>query len=134
MRLHSNDQPFKLDSSTTPRTEMRILNDYYTGLHSIKFDLFVVSGTDGVSVMQIFGGDRSYNLNPQSSAATSLQLRVYNGQLMYYNNETLAYSILDRWLPVNVTHNANSGDIQIWVDGQLALETKDRGTDKHYFK
>ncbi|KAJ4819396.1 Citrate-binding protein [Rhynchospora pubera] len=67
--VYSNDEPFKQDSDTKPRTEIRMTGyDYSDGVWQFEGHGYVPSGTTGVSIMQIFGADNQ---------ATSIMLRVY---------------------------------------------------------
>jgi hypothetical protein len=123
--VHDTDQPFQRDSSTLPRTEMRIENDYQSGSHMFEADVYVPAGTSGVSIMQIFGG---------SGHSSSLQLRVYHGKLMRYRFETVKSNIYDHWFHLNVIHDADTQQIAIYIDGAPVLSTRDFGGSSHYFK
>jgi hypothetical protein len=124
--VHKTDQPFQKDSSTLPRTEMRIDNNYKTGSHRFEADVYVPAGTSGVSIMQIFGGSNGH--------ASSLQLRVDDGNLMRYHSDTVKSNICDHWFHLNVLHDADTHQIAIYIDGVLVLSTKDLGGSSHYFK
>jgi hypothetical protein len=124
--VYKIDQPFKTGSSTLPRTEMRIENDYASGAHMFEADVYIPAGTSGVSIMQIFGAGGGH--------ASSLQLRVYNGDLMRYRAETVKSEIYDHWFHLSVMHDADTHKITIFVDGSPVLETKDYGGSSHYFK
>ncbi|KAG2485983.1 hypothetical protein HYH03_015306 [Edaphochlamys debaryana] len=128
MWVYDTDKPFKSGSTTEPRTEMRIRNDYTSGVHSISFQLYVPSGTTGASVMQVFGGTGDYT--------TSLQLRVYDGKLLRYNSQILEENVHDRWIQINVAHDVKAHSIKIVVAGKPPLVVADRGTPAagHYFK
>jgi hypothetical protein len=123
--VHKTDQPFQKGSSTLPRTEMRIDNDYREGSHMFEADVYVPAGTTGVSIMQIFGGN---------GHASSLQLRVYDGNLMRYRFETVKSNIYDHWFHLNVLHDADTHQIAIFIDGAPVLSTRDQGSSSHYFK
>jgi hypothetical protein len=124
--VHKTDQPFQKGSSTLPRTEMRIENNYKSGSHMFEADVFVPTGTSGVSIMQIFGGSDGH--------ASSLQLRVYDGDLMRYRSDTVKSNIYDHWFHLNVAHDADTHKIAIFIDGAPVLSTKDLGGSSHYFK
>lgn len=124
--VYKTDKPLRPGSTTEPRTEMKIENDYSSGVHRFEADVYVPAGTSGVSIMQVFGGAHGH--------ATSLQVRVYKGDLMRYRFETLAHNIYDRWFHLGVIHHVETGQILIFVDGKLALEAKDNGGRSHYFK
>ncbi|KAG2485979.1 hypothetical protein HYH03_015302 [Edaphochlamys debaryana] len=132
MWVLNTDKPFEAppEKPTAPRTEMRINNNYASGVHSISFQIFIADGTNASSVMQILGGTGDYK--------TSLQLRVYDGKLMRYNSasEVLETNVYNRWISVNVTHNVGTNRISIAVSGRAAVDADGRGTPTagHYFK
>ncbi len=122
--VYSTDQPFQQGSTTAPRTEMRIFNNYTNGVWQFEGDLYVPSGTTGAAVMQVFGG---------ATAATASQLRVYNGSLCRYTTP-IRSNIYDRWVHVNVIHDANTRTVSIYLDGAFVRSDPDRGAAIHYFK
>ncbi|KAJ3703641.1 hypothetical protein LUZ61_007346 [Rhynchospora tenuis] len=123
--VFSSDNPFKQDSDTKPRTEIRMTGyDYSDGVWQFEGYGYVPSGTTGVSIMQIFGADNQ---------ATSIMLRVYNGQLKYYDKDVIEDNIYDRWFRVNVIHTVG-GKITVFIDGTQKYEADDKGGSDHYFK
>ncbi|KAG2485981.1 hypothetical protein HYH03_015304 [Edaphochlamys debaryana] len=127
MWVFDTDQPFEAGSTTAPRTEMRIYNNYTSGVHTIRFQIYIPDGTNASSVMQVFGGVTS---------STALQLRVYDGKLMRFNSQVLDDNVYERWVQVSVTHDVETHKISISVPGKPALVVADRGTPVagHYFK
>jgi hypothetical protein len=125
--VYSKDLPHATTSRTLPRTEMRVEDEYTAGQHQFEADMMVPAGTSNVSLMQVFGG----SLRGHS---TSLQLRVYAGNLKAYDDTIVATNIYGRWLHLNVTHDVSTHAIQIFVDRQLALATEDNGGKSWYFK
>ena len=123
----SNDLPHAITSRTLPRTEMKVNGDYTSGRHQFEADMMIPPGTGNVSLMQVFGG----SLRGHS---TSLQLRVYNGNLTHYDDTVVATNIYNRWLHLNVTHDVSTHAIQIFVDGKLQMTTEDNGGKSWYFK
>ncbi|MCO5602192.1 hypothetical protein L7F22_056320 [Adiantum nelumboides] len=129
--VFSSDKPYLEDSPTMPRTELRIAGlDYSTGIWQFEGDLLVASSVTGVCIMQIFGGT--------PNTATALQLRVVDGSLLRYGGGLptipITSGIYDRWIHLNVIHNADLGTIQIFVD-KILLYTEDNDNYKtHYFK
>jgi hypothetical protein len=99
---------------------------YTSGRHQFEADVMVVTNTSRVSIMQVFGGENGH--------ATSLQLRVYDGKLKEYEHTTLLSDIYGRWFHLNVTHDVATHEIQIFIDGKLALTTKDNGGKEWHFK
>ncbi|XP_015886424.3 citrate-binding protein [Ziziphus jujuba] len=124
--VYNNDKPFKPDSPTRPRTEIRIRgHDYSSGVWQFEGTAYVPKGTSGVTIMQVFGG---------ASQATTLQLRVYNGELRYYSNRFVASNIYDRWFRVNVIHDVEQGKVTVFIDGAQKLVVDDKGRATIYFK
>ncbi|KAK9111209.1 hypothetical protein Scep_018728 [Stephania cephalantha] len=124
--VYSTDKPYAPNSSTKPRTEIRILNhDYSSGTWQFEAYGYVPSGTTGVSIMQIFGG------SPQ---ATTLMLRVYNGALQYYQAQFVDPNIYNRWFRLNVVHNVDLSKVRVYIDGVQKLSVNGRGGTSHYFK
>lgn len=114
--------------TTGPRSELRMNNDYTTGRHQFEGDLYVVAGTDGTDIMQVFGGVTN---------ATSLLLKVTsasNGTLKRYDNETLMTNVYNTWIHVNVQHDADNGLIYVYLNKVLKGTFADRGVANHYFK
>jgi hypothetical protein len=122
----NTDKPHDPPPNTTaPRTELRMQNDYTTGLHQFEADFFVAAGTDGPCVMQVFGG---------SAHATAFMLKAYGGNLKHYNSEVVKTNAYEKWMHLNVIHNADSGEVKAYIDGQLVGTFKDNGPGTHYFK
>ncbi|KAM0907359.1 hypothetical protein ACQ4PT_016173 [Festuca glaucescens] len=134
MWVFSSHEPFKAQSDTRPRTEMRMTSssafsairgyDYSSGVWQFEGSVFLPSGTTGVSIMQVFGG----------GTATTLMLHVYDGALRYYNQRTVEDNIYDRWLRVNVVHDVGASVLTVFVNGDLKLTAAGRGGDSHNFK
>lgn len=123
--VFDTDKPSTKSSTRPPRTEMSF-DKYTSGQHQFEADVMVVTNTSRVSIMQIFGGE--------NHQATSLQLRVYDGKLKEYNNKTLLPDINGQWVHLNVIHDVATHDIAVYVNGKLALETKDNGGKEWHFK
>ncbi|CAL9020175.1 unnamed protein product, partial [Prunus brigantina] len=101
--VYTNDKPFKQGSPTRPRTEIRISGyDYTSGVWQFEGNFYVPQGSSGVIIMQIHGAP---------TEATTLQQRVYNGDLKYYGNNVVASNIYDKWLRLNVIHNVGAGKV-----------------------
>ncbi|CDW91842.1 UNKNOWN [Stylonychia lemnae] len=126
--------PFKPGSKTNSRSERRIENDYDSSHQPQQFsaDFRVPKGTDSVAIMQIFGGNRSYNKkNPHS---TSFMFQVHNNDLTYYKNRILAKDITGKWEHMNVIHDPKSHQIQAYLNGQEVWHGRDKGHDVHFIK
>jgi hypothetical protein len=128
LKTDSAHQP---NNTTAPRTEIRMNNDYTSGNHQYEADVMVVAGTDGPSVMQVFGGQ---------THATAFMLKAQNasgGTVRRYDNEVLKTMVYDKWFHLNVIHEAlpaGIGKVKVYIDGAHVGTFDDRNTATHYFK
>ncbi|PQQ19342.1 hypothetical protein Pyn_36836 [Prunus yedoensis var. nudiflora] len=99
--------------------------DYTSGVWQFEGNFYVPQGSSGVIIMQIHGA---------ATEATTLQLRVYNGDLKYYGNNVVASNIYDKWLRLNVIHNVGAGKVTIFIDGEQKLVVNGHGRANFYFK
>lgn len=81
--------------------------------------------SSGVTIMQIFGA---------AHQATTLQLRVCNGDLKYYIHNVVAANIYNKWFRLNVIHNVGARKVTIFIDGEKKLVVKDHSRATFYFK
>lgn len=128
--VYSNDKPHTETSNTDPRTEMRIKNDYHSGVHTFEGDVLIPSGTSGVTVFQVFGGH---------DYATAAQIRTENGKLLHYSNEVLASNVFDKWFHLKVQHDVSKHAVSFWVNNVFKLTAHDNGSPDNtsngwYFK
>ncbi|XP_008237851.1 PREDICTED: citrate-binding protein-like [Prunus mume] len=124
--IYNHDKPFKTDSTTRPRSEARITgHDYSSGIWQFEGYAFVPSGTSGVTIVQIHGA---------AEGATSLQLRMYDGDIKYYKYNVVATNLYDKWFRVNIIHNVDKGKIIVFIDGVKKFVVKDQGPGDLYFK
>jgi hypothetical protein len=110
------DKPHTPDSDTAPRTEMRWNNEYSSGAHMWESDVYVPSGTDGPSVMQV------KHLENDTVRTTDFQLRVYapdGGTFRRYSNKNLKTGVYNKWWNVKVVHNANTGWVHVYISDVL---------------
>lgn len=127
------DKPHQPPPNTTgARSELRMQNDYLSGNHQFEADVYVVNGTRGACVMQVFGGVTN---------ATSLMLIAHpdnGGSVKRYDGPVVIKAMAyDKWWHLNVIHEANAsgiGKVKVYADGQLAGTFDDRGNATHYFK
>ena len=103
---------------------------YRSGVWQFEGYGYVPKGTSGVCIMQVFG---TRSIAPRGGSST-LMLRVYNGTLTYYKRDVLEKNIYDRWFRLNVIHDADNSKLQVYIDGNLKLETPGRGGISHNFK
>lgn len=114
--------------STGPRSELRMKNNYTSGRHQFEGDVYIVSGSKGTDIMQVFGG---------STHATAIMLKIHSasgGTIKRYDNETLMTSAYNKWIHVNVQHDADNGRIYVYINNTLKGNYADRGNATHYFK
>lgn len=129
--VFDTDKPNAKTSTRPPRTEMSF-DKYTSGQHQFEADVLVVTNTSKVSIMQVFGGE--YHHEDSKQHATSLQLRIYSGNLKRYDSETLLSDVYGKWFHLNVTHDVATHEIQIFINGKLSLTIKDNGGKEWHFK
>ncbi|KAG0499754.1 hypothetical protein HPP92_004445 [Vanilla planifolia] len=128
MWVYSTDKPFKVGSPTKPRTEIRIKGyDYSSGVWQFEGYVYVPSGTNGFSVMQI------HRANGEK-LPTELMLMVYGGELRFYPWWVVENDIYDRWMRLNVVHDVEANNLWVYVNGVLKLEAQGNGVSNFYFK
>ncbi|KAH9691757.1 Alginate lyase2 domain-containing protein [Citrus sinensis] len=120
--VYNHDKPFKSSSGTRPRTEG---HDYSSGIWQFEGYAYVPKGTSGVTIMQIHGA---------SEGATTLQLRIYNGDMKYYKFNVVATDLYDKWFRLNVIHDVGKGKITVFIDGEQKFVVNDQGPGDLYFK
>ncbi|OMO58432.1 Concanavalin A-like lectin/glucanases superfamily [Corchorus olitorius] len=124
--VYNNDKPFKQSSGTRPRTEIRIKGyDYSSGVWQFEGYAYVPEGTSGVTIVQIHGA---------AEGATTLQLRIYDGNMRYYKYNLVATDLYDKWFRVNVIHDVKEGKITVFIDGEQKFVVNDQGPGDLYFK
>ncbi|CAI9778017.1 unnamed protein product [Fraxinus pennsylvanica] len=124
--VYADDKPHDPNSHTQPRTEVRIRGlDYYSGVWQFEGHAFVPNGTSGATILQIHGA---------SHGATTIILRIYNGDMRYYSGQVVATDLYDKWFRVNLIHDVNGGKLTLFLDGVEKFETKDQGPGDLYFK
>ncbi|MFJ1811937.1 MULTISPECIES: polysaccharide lyase family 7 protein [unclassified Streptomyces] len=134
MWVYDTDEPFEEGSSTDPRTEMRWKVDYQTGDRMWDADVYLPSGTDGASFVQILR-----SVHPSGTPATDIMLNVYDtggGTVRRYDGTVLRTNAYDTWFNVKIAHRASSGTgtVKVYFDDSLVLTVADRGPATRYFK
>ncbi|XP_010912570.2 citrate-binding protein-like [Elaeis guineensis] len=126
MWVCSTDKPLRADSTTKPRTEIRIRGyDYSSGVWQFEGYGFVPNGTTGTSIMQIHRLD---------GPATVLMLKVYDDQLKFYSQKLVESNIYNRWMRVNVIHDVDANKLTVFIDGVQKLEVEGNGHSTFDFK
>ncbi|KAA8537908.1 hypothetical protein F0562_027512 [Nyssa sinensis] len=99
--------------------------DYSSGVWQFEGHDFVPNGTSGAIIVQIHGAAKS---------ATTLILRIFNGDLRYYLRDLVAIHLYDKWFRVNVIHDVDGGMVTVFINGVQKFVTKDRGPGDLNFK
>ncbi|MQL85213.1 hypothetical protein Taro_017721 [Colocasia esculenta] len=125
--VFDDDEPFQAGNPTLPRTEIRFTGyDYSSGVWQFEGYGYVPEGTTGTSIVQI---------HRDTNGATEMMLRVYNGELRNYRTAVVATNVYDRWMRINVIHNADTGEVRVFIDGVQGLQVvSDKGPATFYFK
>ncbi|KAK1371325.1 citrate-binding protein-like [Heracleum sosnowskyi] len=100
------------------------LDDRYSFDDGVRY-AYVPKGTSGVTIMQIHGARQG---------ATTLQLRIYNGDLKYYKFDVIEKNLYDKWFRVNVIHNVDEGELTVYINGKKKYVKNDQGPGDLYFK
>lgn len=69
-----------------------------------------------------------------SEGATTLQLRIYNGDMKYYKFNVVATDLYDKWFRLNVIHDVVKGKITVFIDSEQKFVVNDQGPGDLYFK
>jgi len=69
--------------STGPRSELRMNNNYTSGKHQFEGDVYIVSGSAGTDIMQVFGG---------ATNATAIMLKIHSPAAVPSNGTTMKHS------------------------------------------
>ncbi|PRQ24683.1 putative concanavalin A-like lectin/glucanase domain-containing protein [Rosa chinensis] len=124
--VYADDKPHNPNSQTQPRTEVRIRGlDYSSGIWQFEGYGFVPNGTSGATVAQIHGA---------AQGATTIILRIYNGDMRYYSGDLVATDLYDKWFRLNIVHDVDGGTVTVYIDGLRKFQVKDKGPGDLYFK
>ncbi|SMD26143.1 polysaccharide lyase family 7 protein [Kibdelosporangium aridum] len=121
-------ETFRLLSTKSNRVEVRVQNDYRTGLRQFEGELRVTAPTNDESCMQIFGND--------GAGATTLMIRAFSangGELRDGSSRVLTSGIYNKWVRINVIHDGTANKVSIYVNGALKI-TRSGPPGDHYFK
>ncbi|KAK3043881.1 hypothetical protein RJ639_000580 [Escallonia herrerae] len=124
--VYADDKPHDPNSHTQPRTEIRIRGlDYSSGVWQFEGYGFVPNGTSGATIVQIHGA---------SHGATTIILRIYDGDMRFYNGDLVTTDLYDKWFRVNLIHDVDGGLLTVFIDGEQKFQHKDQGPGDLYFK
>ncbi|CAK9154146.1 unnamed protein product [Ilex paraguariensis] len=76
---------------------------------------------------------KSHSLGARKGA-TTLQLRIYNGDMRYNGFELVDSNLYDSWFRLNVIHNVDEGNLTVFIDGIQKFVNNDQGSGDLYFK
>ncbi|GKB64508.1 retrotransposon protein, putative, ty1-copia subclass, partial [Tanacetum coccineum] len=83
-------------------------------------------GTSGATILQIHGA---------AQGNTTLLLRIYNGDMRYYNGEVIASDLYDKWyFKVNLIHNVDKGRLTVYINDVEKFESHNQGPGDLNFK
>ncbi|KAI4339691.1 hypothetical protein MLD38_024604 [Melastoma candidum] len=99
--------------------------DYSSGVWQFEGQGFVPNGTSGTTIAQI---------HRASHGATTLILRIYNGNMMYYARDKIEKNLYNRWFRLNIIHDVDGGQLMVFIDGIQKFQTADKGPGNLYFK
>jgi hypothetical protein len=121
-------EKFRLFNNGTNRVEVRVKDNYSSGMLQFEGDLRVSSPTNNESCMQIFG-------RPGGGAMMMIRAYSANGGTLRAlgMNATLATGIYGKWVHLNVIHDATARRVTIYVNGSSA-GTWGGSSGEHYFK
>ena len=91
--------------------------DYSSGVWQFEGYGFVPNGTSGATVAQIHGA---------AHGATTLILRIYDGDMRYYSRDLVATDLYDKWFRLNIIHDVDMGMVTVFIDGVQNFQVKDR--------
>jgi hypothetical protein len=120
-------ETFKLFNNGTNRVEVRVQDNYTSGLRQFEGELRVTAPTNDESAMQIFGND--------GAGATTLMIRSFsrNGGTLRGGGKDLVSNVYGKWVRVNVIHDASANKYSVYIDGDLKV-TANGPNGTHYFK
>ncbi|XP_017981177.1 PREDICTED: citrate-binding protein [Theobroma cacao] len=123
LRVYDKDKPFKRGSGTGRYST--VVDDYSSGVWQFEGHAYVPKGTSAVTIVQIHGA---------AEGATTLQLRIYHGNMRYYSYNLVATDLYDKWFRVNVIHDVGKGKVIVFIDGEEKFVVNDQGPGDPYFK
>jgi hypothetical protein len=125
----TNTETFRLIDSRSNRSEIRLFNEYSTGMRQFEGYVTFFSPLNDESLMQIFGS---------SSGATQLMIRGYSssGGEIKANGQSLITGCYGKEVRINVIHlQENAGNkIQLFVNGIHKHQITDNERVTNYHK
>ena len=101
--------------------------DYSSGVWQFEGYGFVPNGTSKATIAQIHGA---------AHGATTIILRIYDGDMRYYSKDLIAKDLYDKWFRLNIVHDVDGGKISVFINGVEKFRVKDKGVGSNllYFK
>jgi hypothetical protein len=131
--VYSNDVPFKVGSTTLPRTEQRFTPDYTSGEIQYQATLMANPTENSYCVFQIHTGDAQ---SPTFGSTTFMLFWFTSdgGSVHDYSGTELANNLGSSWFQLNVDHNLVTRSIKVWVNQKLVWTQQDNGAGDFYMK
>ncbi|MGH7952542.1 MAG: autotransporter-associated beta strand repeat-containing protein [Limisphaerales bacterium] len=131
--VYSNDAPFKVDTTTLPRTEQRFTPDYTNGDIQYQATLMAPSDENSYCIFQIHTGDAQ---SPTYGSTTFMLFWFTSdgGSVHDYSGTELAKNLGNRWFQLNVDHNLVTRAIKVWINQKLVWTQEDNGAGDFYMK
>jgi hypothetical protein len=128
--VYNTDKAHTSTSGTMPRSELRWNTNYTSGNHMWDGDVYLVTGTNGSSIAQVFGA------STRSTASMVFAYSASGGSLRRYDStsEVLATGVYDTWTNLKMAHDANNNIIRLYINNSLRRTDPDHGNNTHYFK
>ena len=121
-----DDEPFKEGDHTSPRCEMRIINDYTEGNQQFEADYYIYPGSDHPVIMQVFG------------TSLAINIKAYNengGTLKWFDTYNIKTNVYGKWIHLNVVHLFDERSIMVYIDGlKLGTFKVKEDAPSYYFK
>ncbi|KAK3021222.1 hypothetical protein RJ639_045123, partial [Escallonia herrerae] len=97
---------------------------------------------DGVHKLWVYANDKPHDPNSHtqpprlaaSHGATTIILRIYDGDMRFYSGDLVTTDFYDKWFWVNLIHDVDGGLLTIFIDGEQKFRHKDQGPGDLYFK
>ncbi|KAI3507255.1 hypothetical protein L1887_22156 [Cichorium endivia] len=123
--VYADDKPHHLGSNTQPRTEIRILPDYTSGVWQFEGLAFIPNGTSGATIVQIHGA---------AHGNITALLRIYKGEMRFYSTQVIDTDLYDRWFKVNLIHDVHGGKVVVFINNKEKFKIHDQGPGLLHFK
>lgn len=108
-----------------PRSELHFHHYWTSGQAQLAADIKVGSGCNHQSIAQVFGAQ---------GRATAFMMFVKDGGFWYYQDKEILSPVHDRYVRVNIIHDAGTRKVSLYLNGNHRGTWEDHGSARHYFK